>query len=35
MIDISGLTDREAAAVNEMVALFLQNHETAQIKEVV
>ena len=35
MIDISGLTDREAAAVNEMLALFLQNHEAAQIKEVV
>ena len=35
MIDISGLTEREAAAVNEMVTLFLQNHEAAQIKEVV
>ena len=35
MIDISGLTEREAAAVNEMVTLFLQNHEATQIKEVV
>lgn len=34
MIDISGLTDREAAAVYEMVSLFLQNKQKKVLEAV-